>query len=315
MSRTSNCIKMLQMLNSGRTIKISEFADEFETNPRNIIEYRKELEDAGYTIITIPGKDGGYKLEKSSLFPSIKLKNNEKKALIESVRYFESDIEFPFKFEYLNAMNNVLSSISHDCVETNNVSFIERFPLAMSYEELSERYNIIDSSIRNNKKMSIDYLSNDNIVRTRIINPYSLFMYNNAWFVIAWCELACDYRYFKLCRIRKMNVLEKSFKRNKYYNEHDYINKFGMTKNGEWFDIKLMFTGKAAMYIKDYIYGQNQLIEECEDGTTILSVRMQYKDSIVKFVLSYGDECTVLEPNWLKEDVSTMLTKINDNYL
>ena len=52
---------MLQMLNSGRTIKISEFAEEFETNPRNIIEYRKEeLEKMGafgYDIFIVD-KDG-----------------------------------------------------------------------------------------------------------------------------------------------------------------------------------------------------------------------------------------------------------------
>ena len=94
MSRTANCIKMLQMLNSGRIIKISEFAEEFETNPRNIIEYRKELEDAGYSIITIPGKDGGYKLEKTDLIPSIKLLPQEKELVLETINYITSKKDF-----------------------------------------------------------------------------------------------------------------------------------------------------------------------------------------------------------------------------
>ena len=304
---------MLQMLNSGRTIKISEFAEKFETNPRNIIEYRKELEDAGYVIITIPGKDGGYRLDKSNIFPSFKLKNEEKTALIESVDYINSDLEFPLKNQFINSMNIILSSISHEHIESSNVSFIERFPLAMSYDDLSLRYSLIDSSIKNNRQVEIDYLSNDNIVRTRTINPYTLFMYNNAWFVIAWCNLACDFRYFKLCRIRNINPKNKNFKKSKYYNEREYISKFGMTKNGEWYDIKLKFTGKAAMYVKDYVYGQNQIIEELDDQSTLLSVKMQYKDTITKFVLSYGTECQVLGPEWLKEDINELLVKMLNN--
>lgn len=315
MSRTANCIRMLQMLNTGRTIKISEFAEEFETNPRNIIEYRKELEEARYSIITIPGKDGGYKLDKAGVFPSLKLKTDSKIALLESIKYVENSSEFPYKKEYLDAMNIILSSISHEHIETSNVSFIDRFPLAMSYEELTNRYLIINNAMKNNKQISIDYLSNDNIVRTRCVNPYTLFMYNGAWFVIAWCETACDFRYFKLCRIKRISILSKVFKRSKYYNEREYINNFGMTKNGEWYDVKLLFTGKAAMYVKDYCYGQNQIIEECDDGTTILSVKMQYKDSITKFVLNYGCECEVLEPEWLKEDVKSISAEINKIYL
>ena len=110
-------------------------------------------------------------------------------------------------------MDIILSSISHDHIELSNASFIERFPLAMSYDDLTHRYSLIDYSIKNTRQVEIDYLSNDNIVRTRTINPYTLFMYNNAWFVIAWCNLACDFRYFKLCRIRKINPKNKNFKK------------------------------------------------------------------------------------------------------
>ena len=53
MSKTSNSIKMLQILNSGRLYKISELADILDTNPRNIIEYKKEIEDCMVVIILI----------------------------------------------------------------------------------------------------------------------------------------------------------------------------------------------------------------------------------------------------------------------
>ena len=39
-SKTTLCIRMLQILNSGRIYKVSELANLLETNPRNIIEYK-----------------------------------------------------------------------------------------------------------------------------------------------------------------------------------------------------------------------------------------------------------------------------------
>ena len=71
MGKAAMCIKMLQAMNTGRIYKISELAEILETNPRNIIEYKKELEEAGYYIISVPGKYGGYKLDKSTIIPSL----------------------------------------------------------------------------------------------------------------------------------------------------------------------------------------------------------------------------------------------------
>ena len=42
MGKAASCIRMLQILNTGRIYKVSELAELLETNPRNIIEYKKE---------------------------------------------------------------------------------------------------------------------------------------------------------------------------------------------------------------------------------------------------------------------------------
>ncbi len=70
MGKAAMCIRMLQILNTGRIYKISELADLLDTNPRNILEYKKELEEvAGETnhsffIETVPGRYGDIDLLK-----------------------------------------------------------------------------------------------------------------------------------------------------------------------------------------------------------------------------------------------------------
>ena len=56
MFRTALCIKMLMILFTRDVVSIKELSEELETNPRNIPEYRKELEAAGYPIETVSGR-------------------------------------------------------------------------------------------------------------------------------------------------------------------------------------------------------------------------------------------------------------------
>ena len=81
MGKTSNCLKMLQILSSGRVYKGQELADILETNVRNIAEYRTVLEMAGYYIEGIPGKYGGYRLITQSVIPTVRLNEAEQRAL------------------------------------------------------------------------------------------------------------------------------------------------------------------------------------------------------------------------------------------
>ena len=109
-SKTTLCIEMLQILNSGRVYKISELANLLETNPRNIIEYKKELEDATYVIINKPGKYGGYKLAETCTIPSLKLTEDEKRILQVATDFIKSHGDFLDAQLYQKAMSKVFSS-------------------------------------------------------------------------------------------------------------------------------------------------------------------------------------------------------------
>ena len=59
MNRAALCIRMLTLLNSRGLLSKTELAELLETNVRNIPEFKRELEIAGYTIDSIPGRYGG----------------------------------------------------------------------------------------------------------------------------------------------------------------------------------------------------------------------------------------------------------------
>ena len=188
------------------------------------------------------------------------------------------------------------------------------FPLAMPQEELEKRYFAIQQSILNKTVIDIEYLSQKNEVTKRTIHPYKLFMYNNAWFVLGFDEGKGDIRYFKLNRIQDFAVQHRKFVQLLTYKESDYLDEYGMKNNGEWYPIKLKLTGNYAMLVKERIYGKDQTIEEVDDKTTILSVKMQGQENILVFVLGFGANCEVLEPGWLKERILIAVKSIYEIY-
>ena len=159
MSKTSQCIELLKILYSRNGIVgVGELADVLETNPRNIIEYKRELEDAGYFIVSIPGKFGGYQLDKSSIIPSLKLTEEEKKILQVASDYLKARGDFLDSSIYQKAMSKIFSSMN-TLPLVDETFIIPGVTLVMSNEELHSRYTVIETCISNKKKISIDFFS------------------------------------------------------------------------------------------------------------------------------------------------------------
>lgn len=311
--RAALCIKMLTVLNSGRTYKTSELADILGTNPRNIIEYKNELTDAGYNIVSVPGRYGGYRLDRTELFPAIKLTSDEAEALKKANEYLCKRLDFMYKKECASALGKVLSSQPHDN-EDGTLSIINRFPLAMSEEEIKIRYDFINKCIAEKAEARFSYLSQKNEEKEYVIHPYELFTYNNAWFFIGWSDAADGARYFKLNRIAALSLTGRKFTVRRAYRRGDYLDENGFKNYGDWHHIEFIAYGKYAMIVKERIYGRNQIVTPIDKKSTKVSVEMQNKDEILSFILGMGAEVKVIEQSWLIEEIATTLKEIADKY-
>ena len=313
MGKATMCINMLQLLNSGRVYKVSELASLLDTNPRNIIEYKKELDECGYYIDTIPGRYGGYQINQSCVIPSVKLLPNEVDSLDKAMDYLLKRNDFFLKEEYQRAISKIYSSISKKTFR-DEIAIINRFPLSMKEEDIKVRYDIIQESITLKRCVKIRYLSQKNKERDHIFHPYDLFMYNNAWFVIGWCETFSDIIYFKINRITNIEKIDKKFSKFRYYNKSDYIDEFGFKNNGDWYHVEFIAKGTYASLVKERIYGKNQEVIPIDESNTLVKVDMQNKESIIVFILGFNKNIQVIEPDWLKDELIDTANKILELY-
>jgi predicted DNA-binding transcriptional regulator YafY len=142
-SKTLLCIEMLGLMSDGRIWKIAELADELQTNPRNIVAYRQELEMyGGYNFAYVPGKNGGIRLIKDKLLPVLKFTEEEKKTLLVASDYLKSRPGIVDYDLYQKAMAKVFSSINV-VPETEETFIIPGSSLVMSNEDFHKRYSAL----------------------------------------------------------------------------------------------------------------------------------------------------------------------------
>jgi predicted DNA-binding transcriptional regulator YafY len=317
MGKAGNCIKMLQILNTGRLYKISELADLLDTNPRNIIEYKKELDEisvnSGFFIETVPGRYGGYRLNGNVVIPSLKLITEEKEILLDAYNFLLTKKDFIKQKEIIYIFSKILSNVE---IEKKNKTIIssDAYQLVMIDEEIKKRYVFLDKAIKEKKSIEIEYNSLKNGKNIHILDPYQLFIHNHAWFFLAWDHDSAEVRYFKLNRIENFRKLDKKFTVYKYFKPEDYITETGLKYNGDFHHLVFIAKGTRAMMIKERKYGNNQVITELNDGTIKVELDMQNEEMIVSFALQGKSEIEILEPKWLIERIKKEIEEISKYY-
>lgn len=309
MNKTVNCIEMLQLLSSGRSYKTKELAEFLDTNPRNIPEYKKELEECGYRFESMSGKYGGIKLLSSSLIPSISFTINEKRALSFAYYYLLNDKTLLFKDDYLMAMNKIFAGVNWESIKRHEVLVISEFKVNKSSKEIEKIYTFFEESIETKEVVKITYLSNAKNKIEDKIEPYKLFAKDLIWCLLAYSRNNERYVVVKLSCIKAYEKTGSFFSRDYFYNDHLLDDEFDSSLDGKPYHIKLKLD-KSNSFVKDNIYGKNQKIEEFEDGSFTLEFDMRNSNKIVSFILSFREGCEVLSPISIRDKVRLIANRI-----
>jgi len=298
MHRTSNVIKMLQFLKARGISKKEEIAEYLGVNVRNISEYRKELEQAGYKISSIPGKEGGYVLEQKGLLPTIDLTDAEAMAITLVHRQYRQLSQPTLLKEFESAMQKILQ-FRHDQREFH---IVEGVRYNISSKEIEDLFFIIQHAINSKVKLEIDYRTKSDPSTVRTVHPYEVFQYRSMWYVIVKSEVSGNIFLLKFNRINKIKTLNEYYDEVKPYNIDDFVNEFGPVI--EEVRVKLVLKGSAAFYAPEYVYGFHQVITDLPNDEILLEVTLASHLQAKHLVLNFGAECEVIEPEWLAQQVN-----------
>ncbi|UTA66494.1 YafY family protein [Emticicia sp. 21SJ11W-3] len=209
--RLSRLTATLTMLQTKRLLTATELAARFSVSVRTIYRDIRALEEAGVPIITEEGK--GYSLMEDYRIPPIMFTENQANALILAEQLVLKNNDTTFIKDYTGAIDKikaVLRTSQKD--KANLLTARTRFDQIVYRERNSSVLSDLQYALTNFYLASIEYTNEAQETSTRLIEPFALVSTRENWLLIAWCRLRKNFRYFRLDRINKLEVLTEQFK-------------------------------------------------------------------------------------------------------
>lgn len=207
--RLSRLTAILTQLQTKRLLTATALAAKFSVSVRTIYRDIRALEQAGVPIITEDGK--GYTLMEGYRVPPVMFTEAQANALITAEQLVLKNKDTSFIKEYSEAVEKIKSVLKYSIQDkANSLSERTRFDQNINRERNSNNLSELQFALTNFRLTKIEYTNEQNKTTTRHIEPFALLSTEN-WLLVAYCCLRKEFRFFRLDRIKKLEVLTDKF--------------------------------------------------------------------------------------------------------
>lgn len=221
--RLSRLTAILTQLQTKRLLTSTALANKFGVSVRTIYRDIRTLEQSGVPIITEEGK--GYSLMEGYRVPPIMFTEAQANALITAEQLVLKNKDTSFIKEYTEAIEKVKAVLKYNIQDKANLlSERVRFDQNNNRERNSSHLSDLQFSLTNYCLVKMEYTNEQSKTTTRYIEPFALLSTEN-WLLVAYCRLRKEFRFFRLDRINKLEILTDKFEPHKmtlqeYFNSY-----------------------------------------------------------------------------------------------
>lgn len=207
--RLSRLTAILTQLQTKRLLTATQLADKFSVSIRTIYRDIRALEQAGVPIITEDGK--GYTLMEGYSVPPVMFTEAQANALITAEQLVLKNKDASFVKHYLEAIEKIKAVLKYSIKDKANLlAERTRFTQNINRERNSNNLSDLQFALTNFCLTKIEYTNEANKTTTRHVEPFALLSTEN-WLLVAYCRLRKEFRFFRLDRIKKLEVLAEKF--------------------------------------------------------------------------------------------------------
>ncbi|MDA3958189.1 YafY family protein [Oceanispirochaeta sp.] len=287
-------LSMILLMLKKKKITASEMAAYFETSLRTIYRDIETLCLAGIPIVSEPGVHGGYSLMEGFTLDKQVFKVDEILALIAGLK----GLEAVFDRQSIRQTLEKVESLGKT-QETAPVLEIDFFGWGEGNRIRHDVQNLY-KSIGQSQCLRFQYTNLNNQCHTRTVEPLKLFYRGNNWYLLGYCRLKEDYRFFRVSRILNLEILKETFiPRESALPEWKPESHLKDDRKPEKLHLRISPGGVSKA--REYFSKSN--IEMMEDGSIEIRVLYPPDEWVYSYLLSYGEHLTVLQPAGLREEL------------
>jgi len=321
-------LRALDLLSKRVGTTIEEMAEHLELDRRSVYRMINVIEELGFPIYDdkIPfEKEKRWKLEESYLkkLPNIKIPDvNLTLPEIISLYFLKGESSL-FKGTEIDkhtksAFGKRSLFVPEDAFSKLNkikALFVSTSKFAKDYSEKEEIINQLMDAMLKRESCYVKYHSfYDNKVKDFEIDPLHFFENDGGLYLFVKATTFGDILTLAVERIQEITKTGSSFEYPKDFDPEELLESAFDIVHEEPIDVKIWFSANQARYIKERKWSKTQKFEDQEDGYIILSMSTSGWWDVKRWVLSYGRQAKVLEPEELKTEIIDEVAAAKRNY-
>ena len=303
---------------SGRSLQelVDNVPDDYPKNARTVRRDLEALEAVGFPLVIERhnGQTHWRLMEGFRDIPALGFSATELMALLLS-RNLLKPLEGT---EIAESLNSALSKASaalppqgHEYVRSMEQMFTVGLGPHKSYRAHRQTIDLISQAIDKWRTAQMRYYSasRDGTGR-REVDPYHLWFAGGGLYMIAYCHLRKEVLLFAVERIRSIALTDHPYQMLLGFNVQEYVQDALNVMRGRRIEVELLFSKKAAVWVKDKSWHPSQETNLLKDGRLKMVLKVADNEELVGWVLSFGSQARVRRPESLKQRVKEEARKI-----
>lgn len=299
--KINRVFEILYILLNREKISSKELAEKFEVSVRTIYRDIEIISGAGIPIFMTQGKNGGISLLQNFTLNKQVLTENEKKDMLIAIQSLNS-----FNKESAKSIFSKLSSLFGE----NQRDYI-KIDYSGWENTIEKQFELSKEAILLNKRLSFNYISTKGEKTYREVEPYVLWFKSKAWYLKCFCLEINEIRLFRLSRITNIRILDENINLTKL--DEAVLIEEKKQVHPEKIKIKLKIDSSQEYRVKDDFLEQD--ISYDNEKNLIVTLNVPENEWLYVYILSYGSFATVIEPEYIVENIKKRLQKNLSNYL
>ena len=289
---------IVYILLSREQVTAAELAARFEVSTRTIYRDIEALALANIPISAERGKGGGIRLMPGFALNRSLLTEKEQDdvlAALESMRATDMP-------EVHSALDKLNTLFQRDRTSWISIDFSD-------WSGVDDRFALLKHAILAKQRVQFHYFSSTGERTVRTVEPLQMWFRHRSWYLKAYCLERDAMRVFKYVRMRDLELLNEQFEREL---PTDWDPDDSTQPPPQTIMLKMRIAESQAYRVYDEFNASQ--IERQADGSFITTSNYVLDSWAMSFVLSFGEDAEVLEPEWLRGLVVWRLKKAATQY-
>lgn len=193
----------------------------------------------------------------------------------------------------------------HDYVRSMERLFSVGLGPHKNYRAHRRTIDLISQAIDKRRTMQMRYYTaSRDATSRREVDPYHLRFAAGGLYLIAYCHRRKEVLLFAVERIRSLALTDHPYQLPLGFNVQEYVKDALGVMRGRRIDVELLFTKKAAAWVKDQSYHPSQQSKLIKDGKLKMTLKVADNEELVGWILSFGGQVRVASPADLRRRIA-----------